>query len=157
MDKNGHLKVGVYVDVSNIAQNGGFGMQYDVLREFACRNSGVAMRLNAYVAHDEEMAKKLPNISQKNTETLEQLIDKIDDQLPRLKNFILPGGHLAASQAHICRTVCRRCERFCVALNENEHFNYPAIPFLNRLSDYLFSLARIINLKSNTPDVEWVP
>ncbi|MBN1327755.1 MAG: NYN domain-containing protein [Candidatus Cloacimonetes bacterium] len=58
MEKNGHLKVGVYVDVSNIAQNGGFGMQYDVLREFACRNSGVAMRLNAYVAYDEEMAKK---------------------------------------------------------------------------------------------------
>jgi len=58
MDRNGQLKVGVYVDVSNIAQNGGFGMQYDVLREFACRNDGVAIRLNAYVAYDEEMAKK---------------------------------------------------------------------------------------------------
>jgi len=58
MLKDGQLKVGVYVDVSNIAQNGGFGMQYDVLREFACRNEGVAMRLNAYVAFDEDMAKK---------------------------------------------------------------------------------------------------
>lgn len=58
MQKTGHLKVGVYVDVSNIAQNGGFGMQYDVLREFACRNNGVAIRLNAYVAYDEDMAKK---------------------------------------------------------------------------------------------------
>ena len=58
MDRNGQLKVGVYVDVSNIAQNGGYGMQYDVLREFACRNNGVAIRLNAYVAYDEDMAKK---------------------------------------------------------------------------------------------------
>ncbi|MCD4796175.1 MAG: NYN domain-containing protein [Candidatus Cloacimonetes bacterium] len=57
MDKRGQLRVGVYVDVSNIAQNGGFGMQYDVLREFACRNNGVAIRLNAYVAYDEDMAK----------------------------------------------------------------------------------------------------
>lgn len=57
MEKNGQQKVGVYVDVSNIAQNGGYGMRYDILREFACRNHGIAMRLNAYVAHDEEKAK----------------------------------------------------------------------------------------------------
>jgi len=57
MHRNGQIKVGVYVDVSNIAQNGGYGMQYDVLREFACRNNGIAIRLNAYVAYDEEMAK----------------------------------------------------------------------------------------------------
>ncbi len=53
MEKKGNVKVGVYVDVANIAQNGGYGMQYDVLREFACRNEGVALRLNAYVAYDE--------------------------------------------------------------------------------------------------------
>jgi uncharacterized LabA/DUF88 family protein len=57
MENNGFLKVGVYVDVANIAQNGGYGMQYDVLRTFACRNIGVAMRLNAYIAFDEELAK----------------------------------------------------------------------------------------------------
>ncbi|MCD6182532.1 MAG: NYN domain-containing protein [Candidatus Cloacimonetes bacterium] len=56
MEHTGKLKVGVYVDVSNIAQNGGYGMQYDVLRKFACRNDGVAIRLNAYVAFDEEKA-----------------------------------------------------------------------------------------------------
>ena len=65
MDKKGQLKVGVYVDVSNIAMNGGYGMQYDVLREFACRNNGVAIRLNAYVAYDEEMAKKHPDYKSK--------------------------------------------------------------------------------------------
>jgi len=58
MERSSIIKVGVYVDVSNIAQNGGYGMQYDILRAFACRNNGVAMRLNAYVAYDEEMAEK---------------------------------------------------------------------------------------------------
>ena len=58
MERTGNVKVGVYVDVSNIAQNGGYGMQYDVLREYACRNNGVAIRLNAYVAYDEEMGRK---------------------------------------------------------------------------------------------------
>jgi len=58
MDRNGQIKVGVYVDVVNIAQNGGFGMQYNILREFACRDNGIAIRLNAYVAYDEEMAKR---------------------------------------------------------------------------------------------------
>ena len=57
MDRHENLKVGVYVDVSNIAQNGGYGMHYDVLREFACRNHGIALRLNAYVAFDAERAK----------------------------------------------------------------------------------------------------
>ncbi len=58
MEKKGNVKVGVYVDVANIAQNGGYGMQYDVLREFACRNEGIAMRLNAYVAYDEQRARE---------------------------------------------------------------------------------------------------
>jgi len=57
VDRSGVQRVGVYVDVSNIAQNGGYRMHYDVLREFACRNQGVAVRLNAYVAFDEEEAK----------------------------------------------------------------------------------------------------
>jgi len=60
------IRVGVYVDVSNIAQNGGFGMHYEVLREFACRNNGIAVRLNAYVAFDEEMAKKNPEYRKKS-------------------------------------------------------------------------------------------
>jgi uncharacterized LabA/DUF88 family protein/cold shock CspA family protein len=60
METTGYQKVGIYVDVSNIAQNGGYGMQYDVLREFGCRNYGIAVRLNAYVAFDEEKSKTNP-------------------------------------------------------------------------------------------------
>ncbi len=58
MDRRGNLRVGVYIDASNIAMNGGYGIHYDVLREFSCRNGGVAMRLNSYIAYDEEQAKQ---------------------------------------------------------------------------------------------------
>ena len=67
MENKGNVKVGVYIDVSNIAQNGGYGMHYDVLRDFACRNHGNAMRLNAYVAYDEEKAKTNPDYSTKSS------------------------------------------------------------------------------------------
>ena len=115
-------------------------------------------QLGSQLACDnKEMAKKLPSITEKDTELLEQAIDSMDDELPALKNFILPGGHIAATQAHICRTVCRRCERLCVALDEDQELDYPAVQFLNRLSDYFFALSRLINIRTNIPDVEWVP
>jgi len=66
LENKGHVKVGIYIDVSNIAQNGGYGMHYDVLRDFACKNQGSAMRLNAYVAYDEEKAKTNPDYNSKS-------------------------------------------------------------------------------------------
>ena len=115
-------------------------------------------QLGSQLACDnDEMAKKLPTISDKETQNLESFIDKMSDELPPLKNFILPGGHIAATQSHICRTICRRCERLCVSLDEQQSLNYPAIPFINRLSDYFFALSRLINLRTNTPDKEWSP
>ncbi len=104
---------------------------------------------------DPVMAQKLPTISSKEIESLEKKIDGCEQELPLLKNFILPGGHLAAAQAHVCRTVARRAERLCVELDASEKLNLPAIAFLNRLSDYFFVFSRLINirLKCNTP--EW--
>ena len=104
-----------------------------------------------------EMAKKLPNITENEISDMEGSIDAMDKELPPLKNFILPGGHIAASQSHVCRTVTRRCERHCVALNDQQKLEYPAIAFLNRLSDYFYTLSRLINLRTNTPEVEWKP
>ena len=104
-----------------------------------------------------QIAAKLPTISEQETLQLEKQIDQMDEELPPLKNFILPGGHIAAAQSHICRTLCRRCERICVELNESSPLSYPAIPYLNRLSDYFFALSRWINLKTQTADIEWIP
>jgi cob(I)alamin adenosyltransferase len=104
---------------------------------------------------DEELAKKLPTISPAEVEKIEQWIDQHDQNLPTLKNFILPGGFIGAAQAHICRTVARRAERHCVELNNVQALNFPAIPFLNRLSDYFFIIARILNTETKHSTPEW--
>ncbi len=105
----------------------------------------------------EDMQKKLPPFEESLIQELEDKIDKMDKELPTLKNFILPGGHIGASQAHICRTLCRRAERLVVQLNEEKSLPIPAIAFLNRLSDYFFVLARYINFLKGIPCHEWKP
>ncbi len=104
-----------------------------------------------------EFSKKLPTISDKNTTQLESWMDQWDQELPELKNFILPGGHEASAQAHVCRTVARRAERACVVLDEMTELSVPAIAFLNRLSDYFFMISRSINQKMDIDSVIWNP
>ena len=91
---------------------------------------------------------KLPNITTQNIKMIEKAIDKMEEKLPMLKAFILPSGHPTASKCHIARTVCRRAERNLVALSQEEKIDNLHIQYLNRLSDYLFVLARAI-LKEN--------
>jgi len=79
-----------------------------------------------------------------DVETLENDMDRIDSLLPKLKAFIIPGGSQAIAICHICRCVCRRAERLCVELSDNEHVDEIIIIYLNRLSDYFFMLARKI-------------
>ena len=87
---------------------------------------------------------------------LEKEIDDMTAQLPELKHFIHPGGSAAGAALHITRTVCRRAERRLIELNESEgEVNPHAIRFVNRLSDYLFTLARYVNHKSKTPEEQW--
>ena len=106
---------------------------------------------------DQEVSKKLPTISEEQILELEKQMDQWESELPQLKNFILPGGHLGSSQAHICRTVSRRAERVCVLFNEATPLNFPAIAFLNRVSDYFFVLARVINHRLKIASIEWTP
>jgi cob(I)alamin adenosyltransferase len=85
-------------------------------------------------------------------------MDKMSTLLPVMKNFILPGGHVAISTAHVARCVCRRSERCCVDMLEQNFFVAPlVIKYLNRLSDYLFVLARYIGYFLNIPEVKWMP
>lgn len=105
----------------------------------------------------EDILKKLPTITEVDVKKLESEIDQLTESLPQLRNFILPGGSPASAQAHICRTLCRKCERLCVELHQQSPLSYPAISYLNRLSDYLFTLARFINHELEITTLEWQP
>ena len=88
-------------------------------------------------------------------ELLEQEVDRIMKLLPERQGFILPGGCQAAAQAHVCRTVCRRAERRIVALSEVAQISPETLQYVNRLSDYLFVLAKKINFNTNVSEIVW--
>ncbi len=94
-------------------------------------------------------------IEQEQVEKLEGMLDRFNEQLEPLANFILPGGVPAAAACHVARAVCRRAERKFVTLMEQQTVNPEGLKYLNRLSDLLFVAARIINRDAGAPDVLW--
>ena len=104
-----------------------------------------------------ETIKQLPNLSEDSVGKLEHCIQTMEERLPPLKYFILPGGNMAASYCHVARTVCRRAERRCVKLNEVYPLQEHWIFYLNRLSDYLFVLSRCLVTDSGKPELYWQP
>ena len=99
----------------------------------------------------------IPEINESFIESLEKAIDNMNDNLPEMKNFVLPGGHLLISWCHIARCVCRRVERSVIALSEKQKIDEIIIRYLNRLSDYLFVLSRKIANELNVKEVPWKP
>lgn len=100
---------------------------------------------------------KIPSISAEDLHFIEVAIDEMDSNLPQMTNFILPGGHTTVSYCHIARTICRRAERLCTLLFENENFDVSVLSYLNRLSDYLFVLARKLSVDKLADEIKWVP
>lgn len=96
-------------------------------------------------------------ISEEDIQYLEKEIDKIDTELPQMTHFVLPGGHTTVSYCHIARCVCRRAERLSVHLNEIEPTDIHVLTYLNRLSDYLFVLARKLSHDLKADEVKWIP
>ena len=99
----------------------------------------------------------IPIITEKDITFLETEMDNLDKNLPAMTNFILPGGHTTVSYCHIARTVCRRAERITVQLSETEEINTITLTYLNRLSDYLFVLARKLTIDNKAIEVAWKP
>ena len=112
-------------------------------------------KLGSCIAYIGEEEINLPNISQDNIDLLENEIDSMDACLPELKSFILPSGNKIASKCHIARTVCRRAERKLIALSQTNVVDSLHIKFINRLSDYLFMLARHIIFLTGSKEVLW--
>jgi cob(I)alamin adenosyltransferase len=107
---------------------------------------------------DKETKLKIPDLKETDVTLLEEEMDKMNAKLPEMKSFILPGGHPAVSAIHITRCVCRRAERLCVLLQQNNMFVDPLIiKYLNRLSDYLFVLARFIGYQLRVKEIPWKP
>lgn len=105
---------------------------------------------------DKKIKMPLPSLEEQDIEYLEKQIDSMNDVLPPQRHFILPGGSITISAIHIARTVCRRAERMVVALQENNGRVDPLIiKYLNRLSDYLFILARYTGFKNNVQEIPW--
>ena len=99
--------------------------------------------------------KQIPDLLEEDIEFLENQIDIMDANLPELRAFILPGGNDAIAFTHVARTVCRRAERLCIRLNEQEKVNPLIIHYLNRLSDYLFILSRKMCAESGIEEIKW--
>jgi cob(I)alamin adenosyltransferase len=133
------------------------------------RAAGMEQGLDAILAHIQDQmfvvgadlatpgeAPNIPRIGGDEITFLEQSIDALEEQLPPLRQFILPGGTPAAAQLHLARTICRRAERWVVGLARQEHALSPEIGvYLNRLSDCLFVLARAANARAGVADVPW--
>ncbi|TAI49360.1 cob(I)yrinic acid a,c-diamide adenosyltransferase [Flagellimonas allohymeniacidonis] len=100
---------------------------------------------------------KIPRINIEDIELLENEIDQMNEELPPMTHFILPGGHTTVSYCHMARTTCRRAERMISYLHEKEPVPENVIAYINRLSDYLFVLARKLSKQLNAQEVKWIP
>lgn len=128
--------------------------ELNVLKEIQDR----LFTIGSSLASDPEKSKmKIPDIIPSDIELLEKEMDAINEQIPEMHSFILPGGHPTASFIHVARCVCRRAERLVVNLNENELVDENIMAYLNRLSDYLFVLSRKIIFDSGSKETPWKP
>ena len=158
VDKN-HIKLECYGTIDEL--NTFIGNIYDqensaFHKEILFKIQNQLFNLVSIISFDGKKDKiQLPNITTQNIKMMEMAIDKMEEELPMLRNFILPSGHPTASKCHIARTICRRAERNLVALAEATETNPLHLKYLNRLSDYLFVLARDILFSSGSKETQW--
>ncbi|WP_221394469.1 cob(I)yrinic acid a,c-diamide adenosyltransferase [Dyadobacter sp. NIV53] len=126
----------------------------DLLKEIQDR----LFTIGSHLASESDKSRKiLPDLLEDDIVLLEKAMDEIDRQVPALRAFILPGGHESVSFGHVARTVCRRAERAVIHLQQGEEVEDIVIRYLNRLSDYLFMLCRIMTLDLGIEEVTWKP
>jgi cob(I)alamin adenosyltransferase len=112
---------------------------------------------SSLAADPEKSTMKIPDLKAADIEVLEKWMDEMEEALPEMKNFVLPGGHQTVSFCHVARCVCRRGERIIVDLSQHEFVADMIISYVNRLSDYLFVLSRKITLDLGTVEQPWKP
>jgi cob(I)alamin adenosyltransferase len=158
-----HIRIETYGTIDEL--NSFIGWLNDQITEEAIKNilRGIQDRLFTIGSSlacdpDKEPLMKIPDLKETDLDRLETEIDSMSAKLPLMKSFLLPGGHVIVSSAHIVRTVCRRAERSCVNMMENNLFVEPLIiKYLNRLSDYLFVLSRYLAQELGVAEIPWKP
>lgn len=159
--KKSHLRIETYGTVDEL--NSYLGLvgdqpvnagRVDFLRQIQDR----LFTIGALLASDPEKSRmKLPDLRESDVEALEKAIDTMDQHIPPLRVFVLPGGHQSVSFCHIARCVCRRAERLVIALQEESAVGELVVKYLNRLSDYLFVLSRMMAHELGAEEIAWKP
>ena len=158
-----HLRIEAYGTVDEL--NSYIGLCRDLLTDDQGKNTLLEVQdrlftIGSSLACDpiKEPKMRIPDLNETDVELLEKEIDRMNGSIPPMKNFILPGGHIALSQLHIARCVCRRAERCSVRLElESLEVEAIIIKYLNRLSDYLFVLSRYTGQQLNVGEIPWKP
>ena len=153
-----HIRIEAYGTVDELnSQIGVVLCSFLVAQEELKEIQDQLFHVGSHLANSAESNFKLDPIPQNWIDALEEKIDLMTKELPDLKNFVLPGSDIANAHCHVARCICRRAERLSVALNhqENEQVDPLIISYLNRLSDYLFTLSRFITHSKGTTEVVW--
>jgi len=156
-----HIRIEAYGTVDEL--NSHIGLLRDVIEDADTRELLISIQdrlftIGSHLAADPVKNKmKLPPVHEEDITALEKAIDAINEQVPEMKSFVLPGGHVHVSYCHIARCVCRRAERAVLRLAGNEEVEDIHFKYLNRLSDYLFMLSRWLTLKLNAQEIPWKP
>ena len=163
-----HIRIESYGTVDELNSHIGLVKDQEVgkhTREILNRVQDRLFTLGAILATDPEKAilksgqerLNIPTITEEDIKLLENEMDSMNENLPEMTHFVLPGGHPSVSICHIARCVCRRAERLSTALYELSPFNELVLQYLNRLSDYLFVLARKLSKDLHANEVKWIP
>jgi cob(I)alamin adenosyltransferase len=156
-----HIRIEAYGTVDEL--NSWIGVIRDTANDKAISEHLIAIQntlftIGSHLANDPDKSKmKLPEITEAEVKSLEDAIDAMDAQLEPMKHFVLPGGHIAVSNCHVARCVCRRAERCIIHLGETAPVEEIIIRYINRLSDYLFTLSRMLTVNFGATEIPWVP
>jgi len=156
-----HLRIECYGTVDELNSYIGLIRDQDIAlddKELLKEIQDRLFTIGASLASDPERSKmKIPDLHTSDIDLLESSMDKMNELLPELKHFILPGGTTTVSYCHIARCVCRRAERLTVHLAEESEVDEKVTIYLNRLSDWLFMLGRKLCMDAGMPENQWIP
>ncbi len=154
------IRINAYGTVDELNSFTGLLIALDLKKEdkaFLAVIQNKLFNLGSVLAVRNDVSFNIPEITEEDILLIEKEIDKMNKDIPPLKEFILPGGDIVSAQCHVCRSVCRRAERLVVELSEKETVDILSIKFLNRLSDYFFVLSRKNIFEKKLSESVWKP